>query len=72
MARKSLVQRSEVDLAKKSHNCQASKKHRLSPGERRLKVYVNRSYDHYCADCAIKIINNDIAKLQKLAEQFEE
>lgn len=71
MARKSLVQRSEIDIVKKSHNCQASAKHRLAPGERRLKVYVDRSHDHYCAACAIKIINSDIAKLQKLADQFE-
>ena len=70
MARKSLVQRSEVDLVKKSHNCQASAKHRLTPGERRLKVRVNRSYDHYCSACAIKIIEDDIVKLQKLAEQI--
>ena len=70
MARKSLVQRSEIDLVKKSHNCQANAKHRLAPGERRLKVRVDRSYDHYCSACAIKIIEADIVKLQKLAEQI--
>lgn len=70
MARKSLVQRSEVDQALKSHNCQANAKHRLIPGDRRLKVYVDRSHDHYCAECAIKIIEADIAKLQELAHQL--
>lgn len=70
MARKSLVQRSEVDQARKSHDCQANAKHRLKPGDRRLKVYVDRSHDHYCAACAIKIIEADIAKLQELAQQL--
>jgi len=71
VARKSLVQRSEVDQALKSHNCQANAKHRLTPGDRRLKVYVDRSHDHYCAECAIKIIEADIAKLQELAHQLK-
>ncbi len=70
MARKSLVQRSEVDQVRKSHNCQANAKHRLTPGDRRLKVYADRSHDHYCAACAIKIIEADIAKLQELAHQL--
>lgn len=71
MARKSLVQRSEIDQAQKSHNCQANAKHRLTPGDRRLKVYVDRSHDHYCVDCAVKIIEADIAKLQELARQLK-
>lgn len=70
MARKSLVQRSEIDAAQKSHNCQASAKHRLKPGDSRLKVYVDRSHDHYCAECALKIIEADIVKLQELAQQL--
>lgn len=70
MARKSLVQRSEIDQVKQSHNCKASAKHRLKPGELRLKVYVDRSHVHYCAECALKIIEGDIAKLQRLAEQL--
>ena len=66
MARKSLIQRSEIDQAQKSHNCQANQKHRLIPGDLRLKVHVNRSQSHYCVSCAIKIIEADIAKLQEL------
>ena len=68
MAKRSLVQRSEIDQAQKSHNCQASAKHRLTPGDWRLKVHVDRSHVHYCAECAIKIIEADIAKLQELAQ----
>ena len=71
MARKSLVQRSEIDQALKSHNCQANSRHRLAPGDRRLKVHVDRSHAHYCAECGIKIIEADIAKLQELARQLK-
>jgi len=72
VARKSLVQRSEIDQALKSHNCQANANHRLKPGDFRLKVYVDRSHDHYCAECAIKIIEADIAKLHELARQLRD
>lgn len=72
MARKSLVQRSEIDQAQKSHNCQANAKHRVRMGDRRLKVYVDRSHDHYCAECAIKIIEADIERLQELARQLHD
>lgn len=71
MARKSLIQRSEIDQVQRSHNCQASAKHRLKPGDRRLKVHVDRSQVHYCAECAIKIIEADITKLQELARQLQ-
>lgn len=71
MSRKSLVQRAEVDQVQKAHNCQASGKHRLERGDRRLKVYVDRSHDHYCMVCALKIIAQDITKLQELANQLK-
>jgi hypothetical protein len=72
MARKSLVQRSEIDRAQKAHDCQANARHRLEKGDPRLKVYVERSYDHYCAKCALKIIEADIAKLQQMAQQLRD
>ena len=70
MARKSLVQRSEVDQAKAAHNCQANQNHRLQKGDSRLKVYKDRSHDHYCKACALGIIEQDIKKLQALALQL--
>ncbi len=66
MARRSLIQRSEIDQVLKAHNCQANQKHRLTSGELRLKVYEDRSHVHYCADCAVKILEADIGKLQEL------
>lgn len=70
MPRKSLVQRAEVDFAQRAHNCQANARHRLEQGDRRLKVHVDRSYDHYCRECALKIIEQDIARLGSLARQL--
>lgn len=70
MARKSLVQRSEIDRAQRAHDCQANAKHRLEKGDRRMKVYVERSHAHYCSECALKIIEADIAKLQQMAQQL--
>ena len=69
---KSIIQRVEVDEAKHAHNCQHNVRHRLQRGDKRLKVWNQRSPDHYCAACALKIIERDIAKLQKLAEQLRQ
>ena len=70
MPRKSLVQRSEVEQTKAAHNCQANQIHRLHKGDLRLKVYKNRSREHYCKSCALGIIEQDITKLQALALQL--
>ena len=66
MAIKSLVTKTLVDTAKKAHNCQANSKHRIERGDSRLKVKNGRSWDHYCAACADKIIGRDIEKLSQL------
>lgn len=59
-----------VDDALKAHNCQHNKNHRLERGDRRLKVWKQRSQDHYCAACGLEIIERDIAKLQEIAAQL--
>jgi hypothetical protein len=66
MARKSLVDNCTIDRALRAHNCQASSKHRLQQGDVRLKIKVERSDTHYCAECAEKILVADIAKLEAL------
>lgn len=68
MAIKSLVTRVEIDTAGKAHNCQASAKHRIEKGDVRLKVRNGRSWDHYCLECAKKIIRRDIEKLQAIQD----
>lgn len=68
MAIKSLVTHVEIDTAGKAHNCQASAKHRIEKGDVRLKVRNGRSWDHYCLDCAKKIIGRDIEKLEAIQD----
>lgn len=68
---KSILQRAEVDEAQKAHNCQHNDTHRLQRGDKRLKVWKDRSADHYCVACALDIIRRDIAKLQSLAQQLQ-
>lgn len=70
MAIKSLVTHVEIDTAGKAHNCQASAKHRIEKGDMRLKVRNSRSWDHYCVDCAKKIIGRDIEKLNLIQEAW--
>lgn len=71
MPKKSLVQKSEVNQAQRAHNCRANKRHRVEAGERRLRVHGDRSHVHYCQACALKIIEQDTAKLQALARKLE-
>lgn len=66
MAIKSLVVQVGVDVAGKSHNCQANSKHRIAMGDVRLKVRNGRSWDHYCRACAGRIIARDLEKLAAL------
>lgn len=66
MATKSLLETVRVDVALHSHNCQANKAHRVNKGDVRLKVRVGMGWANYCKDCALKIIDRDIAKLNTL------
>ena len=59
-----------VDEAKKAHSCQHNVAHRLERGDRRLRVAVQRTHEHFCTACALDIIERDIAKLQALADQL--
>lgn len=72
MARpKSILQRVEVDEARRAHDCQHNRNHRLERGDKRLKLWKERSVDHYCVACGLDIIRRDIAKLQSLALQLQ-
>ena len=59
-----------VDEAKKAHNCQHNAAHRLKQGDKRLKLRVGRTYEHFCASCSLDTIQRDITTLQILAEQL--
>lgn len=66
---KSLIVRAEFDTALSSHNCQANANHRITKGDRRLKVRNGRSWDHYCMACAGGILASDTSKLEALMAQ---
>lgn len=66
MALKSLIESVKIDVALRAHNCQANARHRVERGDIRLKVRNGRSWDHYCRECASKIITRDIARLTVL------
>ncbi|XID92244.1 hypothetical protein ACF3MZ_27880 [Paenibacillaceae bacterium WGS1546] len=71
MARpKSFLKSIEVDEAKREHKCQHIPSHQISKSERRLKLKVDRTFEHFCVDCAIKTIEADIAKLQNIKLQL--
>jgi hypothetical protein len=71
VGRKTLVKRVGVDETVNAHNCQSNQKHRLQRGDRRLKVWRDRSPEHYCRVCAREIIERDIQKLAALARQLD-
>ncbi len=68
---KSFLHTLDVDRARKAHNCQHNPRHRLQLGDTRLKVKVNQTYEHFCRQCALEIINRDIERLAQLARQLE-
>jgi hypothetical protein len=71
MATKSIVIRIEIDKALRAHNCQANRRHRLERGDARLKVRNGRSWDHYCAACAVTILERDVAKLRRVLASIQ-
>lgn len=68
---KSILKRVEVDVAQKAHNCQHNSSHRIQSGQKRLKVWKDRSYEHYCLDCASDIIKRDAERLQMLLSELQ-
>ena len=59
-----------VDVAHRAHNCQGNARHRIEGGDKRLKVRNGRGWDHYCLDCARKIVHRDIDALEALAGEL--
>ena len=66
MAIKSLIDQVRIEVAIKAHNCRANKAHRIERGQVRLAVREGLGWLTYCADCAARMIDADIAKLQRL------
>jgi hypothetical protein len=68
---KSLLPRIVVDEVCRAHNCQHNPTHRLHKGDKRLSVTVKKTKENYCVRCGLEIINNDIKKLNSLAEELK-
>lgn len=72
MARiRSIVIRTEIDVAQRAHNCQSNARHRIERGSMRFKVRNGRGWDHYCVNCAKLILERDIKSLDKIAEEIK-
>jgi hypothetical protein len=65
---KSLLPNITIDQVQRAHCCQHNSSHELHRGDKRLKVRVQRTYEHFCAPCALEILQRDIAQLMALAE----
>ena len=68
---KSFIKTLSIDTAQKSHSCKHNGKHIISKGNKRLKLKVNRTYEHFCIICAKDFIQNDINKLKTLLQELE-
>ena len=67
---KSFLAGLSIDRAIKSHNCQHDSGHRIRMGDARLKVRVERSFEHYCLACAKRFLEADIARTQALLQEI--
>ena len=62
----SVLKRVEVDEAQATHRCKANETHRVSRGERRLSLHRRNNWEHYCIACGLRIVQENIAELQRL------
>lgn len=60
---KSFLKTISIDYAKRAHDCQHNRNHRLNKGEIRLRLKEQRSCEYYCAMCAIQSLEADIFEL---------
>lgn len=68
---KSFIKSLAIDYAKKSHNCQHNKNHRISRGNIRLGLKEGRSPEYYCKDCSIKFLEKSAESIMKLLEALK-
>lgn len=60
-----------MDEAQRAHNCQGNSKHRIERGDKRLKVRKERSWDHYCLECAAVILRRDLETLKDMVSKMD-
>jgi len=67
---KSFVQSINIDQAQRAHNCQHNAAHRIEMGDRRLKLRVGRAFEHFCRDCALESLRQDVKRLEALIAEL--
>lgn len=68
---KSLITKAEFDVVGKRHQCKANVLHTLEKGDDRLTIYEGRKTSHYCLNCAKKILETDLRKLENLMKESD-
>lgn len=63
---KKIVKNTSWDTAIHSHKCKNNSKHTITKGDRRLKIKEGRSENHYCVQCAEKILKNGLSEIESL------
>lgn len=68
---KSFVKNLVIDKAKKSHNCQHNKQHRINQGDIRLGLKDGKSIEYFCKECSIEFLKNGASKISELISEIE-
>ena len=68
---KSFLQPMCVDRVGHAHNCQHNSAHRLQKGEVRLALKVDRTTEHFCAQCAIESLTRDVEKMRRMIAELQ-
>jgi hypothetical protein len=66
---KTLLDKAVVERAKRAHDCQSVSSHRLEMGDLRLSIK-GQGGGNYCKACGLRIIERDLAVLQRLKAQL--
>jgi predicted lipase len=68
---KSFLKNISIDTAKVSHSCKHNKKHKISKGDKRLKLKEGQASQHFCIECAKESLKKDITELTTLLTELE-
>ena len=61
---KSLVKHITLDFAGRKHSCQHNQSHTIHKGQIRLKLRQDRTDEHFCKHCGLKMLELDVERLK--------
>jgi hypothetical protein len=67
---KSLLKSLAIDQAKRSHNCQSNRQHRIQKNDRRLCVKEGTKTSRYCVECARIFLENAKMEIDNLINKL--